>query len=63
MWYKAAADRGEKAANAQLKKLSGLLTAAQVKQANEAAAKLTATLPKVEVGNGVTSVGGLLEGR
>ena len=63
MWYKAAADRGAKAANAQLKKLSGLLTGAQVKQASEAAAKLTDTLPKLDLGSAAPSVGGLLQGR
>jgi TPR repeat protein len=62
MWYKAAADRGAKAADAQLKKLSGLLTRAQVKQASEAAAKLTGTLPTFDLGTGVTSVGGLMQG-
>jgi hypothetical protein len=63
MWYKAAADRGAKTANAQLKNLSGLLTGDQAKQASEAAAKLTDTLPKLDLGSGATSVGGLLQGR
>ena len=61
MWYKAAADRGEKTADAQLKKLSGLTDGAQVKQASEAAAKLTETLPKLDLGNSATSMGGLLQ--
>jgi TPR repeat protein len=59
MWYRAAADRGEKNAELQLKKLSGLLTPDQVQRANAAAAKLTDSLPKFDLGNGLTAVGSL----
>jgi uncharacterized protein len=63
MWYRAAADRGEKRAKTQLTKLSTLLTVAQIKQADEAAAKLAVTVPKSDLGNGLTSVGGLFPRR
>jgi len=59
MWYKAAADRGEKRGELQLKKLSSLLTPDQVQRANADAAKLTDSLPKLDMGNGLASVGGL----
>lgn len=63
MWYKAAADRGVKPAGAQLRKLSELLTPAQVKQAGDAAAKITGSLPQTDLGSGVTSVSGLFPRR
>lgn len=59
MWYKAAADRGMKTAGAQLRKLSELLTPAQVEQASEAAAKITGAMPQTDMGSGTTSVSGL----